>query len=85
MIIIDTLLASPLRGLMFVLKQIDEAVQKESEAEKRSLMAELSALHSALDSGTITETEFDARERTLLDRLEGLSTKNGGDASDARI
>ena len=28
MIIIDTLLASPLRGLMFVLKQIDEAVQK---------------------------------------------------------
>jgi len=28
MIIIDSLLAAPLRGLMFVLEKIDEAVQK---------------------------------------------------------
>jgi hypothetical protein len=84
MIIIDTLLAAPLRGLMFVLEKIDEAVQKETEAEERSIMAELSALHGALESGTITETEFEASERTLLDRLDGLHSKGGGDAADAR-
>ena len=47
-------------------------------------MAELSALHSALESGTITETEFEVRERTLLDRLDGLPHQVGGVESDAR-
>jgi hypothetical protein len=85
MIIIDTLLAAPLRGLMFVLEKIDDAVQKESEVEERLIKAELSALHGALDSGTITETEFESREEVLLDRLDGLSPESGGDASDVRL
>ena len=66
MFLIDNLLAAPLRGLMFVLKKIDEAVQKEVEVEERAIMADLSALHRALDSGAITEAEFDAREQELL-------------------
>ena len=72
MIIIDSLLAAPLRGLMFVLEKIDEAVREEAEAEERTIMADLSALHRALDSGAITEAEFDGREQKLLDRLDHL-------------
>lgn len=83
MIIIDTLLAAPLRGLMFVLEKIDEAVQKEVEGEERAVMAELSALHGALDSGAITEAEFELREQKLLDRLDGLHAESGGDVTDA--
>lgn len=83
MIIIDSLLAAPLRGLMFVLKRIDEAVQEEVEAEERTIMADLSALHRALDSGAIAEAEFDAREQKLLDRLDHLRSEGASDADGA--
>ncbi len=83
MIIIDSLLAVPLRGLMFVLEKINEAVQEEAEAEERAIMADLSALHRALDSGAITEAEFDGREQRLLDRLDHLRSEGASDADDA--
>jgi hypothetical protein len=83
MIIIDSLLAAPLRGLMFVLEKINEAVQEEAEAEERAIMADLSALHRALDSGAITEAEFDGREQRLLDRLDHLRSEGASDADDA--
>jgi hypothetical protein len=85
MFIIDDLLAAPIRSLMFVLKKVNEAVQKELEAEEKAIMASLTALHRELDSGAITEEEFDAREQELLGRLEGLRTEDGDDArGDAR-
>ena len=85
MFLIDDLMAAPVRGLMFVLEKINEAVQKELEAEERSIMADLSALHRALEGGTITEAEFDAREQVLLRRLDRLHSKGEGDADrDAR-
>ncbi len=80
MIIIDSLLAAPVRGLMFVLEKIDEAVQKETEAEERAIMTELSALHGALENGTITEAQFDEREQILLDRLDRMHLEGGNDA-----
>jgi hypothetical protein len=72
MFLIDDLLAAPARGLMFVLEKVNEAVQKELEAQERSAMADLTALHRALEEGRITEAEFDAREGKLLDRLDRL-------------
>ena len=80
MFLIDNLLVAPLRGLLFVLKKIDEAVQQEVEVEEQAIMADLSALHRALDSGTITEAEFEAREQKLLHRLDQLHSEDGGDA-----
>lgn len=79
MFIIDDLLAAPMRGLVFVLKKIDEAVQKETEADERAIMADLTALHRALDGGAITEEEFDAREQALLRRLDRLRGKEEDD------
>ena len=80
MIIIDSLLAAPIRGLMFVLEKVHEAVREEAEAEERTIMADLSALHRALDSGAITEAEFDVREQTFLDRLDRLHSEGGSNA-----
>ncbi len=85
MLLIDDLLSAPLRGLVFVLKKIDQAVQEEIDLDERAIMAELSALHRTLDSGAITEAEFDAREQVLLHRLDRLRGEDGTDAnSDAR-
>ena len=79
MIIVDSLLSAPVRGLMFVLEKVNEAVQSEIEAGDRAAMAELSALHSDLENGAITEDEFNARESSLLDRLDRSISKDGGD------
>ena len=81
MFIIDDLLASPVRGLMFVLRKINDAVQQERDAQKKATMTELAALHRELDEGKITEDEFDAREHTLLSRLDKMQ-RDHGDESD---
>ncbi len=82
MLIIDDLLAGPVRGLIFVLKEIDKAVQAEREAEERRTMHELSELHRQLDAGQITEAEFDVREQVLLDQLDELHGEGGEDDGD---
>ena len=81
MFIIDDLLASPARGLMFVLRQINDAVQQEREAQEKATMTELTALHRELDEERITEDEFDAREHVLLSRLDRMQ-RDDGDESD---
>ena len=81
MFIIDDLLASPARGLMFVLRQINDAVQKEREAQEKATMTELTALHRELDEERITEDEFDARERVLLSRLDGMQRDDGNESN----
>lgn len=81
MFLIDDLLAAPARGLLFVLQKIDEVVQQEIEAEERAIMADLSALHRALEGGAITESEFDLHEKKLLTRLASLRGKGKDDAS----
>lgn len=86
MFLIDDLLLAPLRGLMFVFEKIDEAVQEEAAGDERAIMADLSSLHRALDSGTITEADFDAREQVLLNRLDRLHGEEDTDADgDSRI
>lgn len=67
------LLMSPLNGLVFVARKIDEAVQQELEREKGAIMNRLQVLHAALESGTMTSEEFEAEEERLLDRLERLA------------
>ena len=80
MFIIDDLLASPARGLMFVLRKIHDAVQQEREAQEKVTMTELTALHRELDEGKITEDEFDAREHVLLSRLDEMRGDDGDES-----
>ncbi len=81
MLLIDDLLMSPVRGLMFVLREVAKSAEAEQEAEERTVMAQLSALHRALDNGEITEDAFDAQESRLLARLDHIrGTEPGDDA-----
>lgn len=79
MIIIDTVLAAPARGLLFILEKIKEAADQEMETQKREIMADLSALHRELDSGAVAPEEFEAREQVLLDRLDRMQGEGGDD------
>lgn len=80
MLLIDDLLAAPLRGLFFVLREINEAVAAERAADERRLMAELAELHRLVESGDISEADFEAREQQVLDRLDRKHREENSDA-----
>ena len=82
MLLLDDLLLSP---LLWVFKEINEAVQQEKAGEAETVTRSLSELYMKLDTGAITEAEFAAGEKQLLDRLDEIERRNqSGDAeSDA--
>ena len=80
MLLIDDLLAAPFRGLMFILSEINNAVEAEQEADERRIMSALAGLNRRLDEGQITEAEFEAEEHALLSRLDRLHGQGEVDA-----
>jgi len=71
MFLIDDILLSPVKGLMYLAKQIHNAAEEEF-LDEESVSAELSELYMMLETGKITEEEFNNRESELLNRLERI-------------
>ena len=72
MLLLDDILFAPAKGLMWIFREIHHAAEQDMEHEAERITAELSALYQALETGTLSEAEFDAREKVLLDRLDAL-------------
>ncbi len=71
MLLIDDILLSPAKGLFYIFKQIHKAAEEEFLNEE-NVSAELSELYMMLETGKITEEEFNTRESGLLNRLEQI-------------
>ena len=71
MFLIDDVLLSPAKGLFYIFKQIHKAAEEEFLNEE-NISAELSELYMMLETGKITEEEFNKRESELLNRLEQI-------------
>ena len=78
MLIIDDILLSPVRGILWIFREMHNAARKEIENEAESITAELSELYMMLETGKITESEFDTREKELLDRLDEIQEQGTG-------
>ncbi len=76
MFLIDDLLLFPGSFLIWVMRKIHEAAQEELENDTVRITTELSELHRTLETGAITEAQFDAREKELLDRLDRIREQN---------
>jgi len=74
MLIVDDILRFPVSGIWFVLKEIHNAVQQELQNEGETIRQKLREYYMLLDSGKITEEEFDRRECEMLDRLAKIET-----------
>jgi hypothetical protein len=72
MFLVDDILLSPVKGVLWVFREIHEAAQQELAGESEAITGALSELYMRLEIGQITETEFDAQEKVLLDRLDRL-------------
>jgi hypothetical protein len=75
MFFVDDLLMSPIKGVLWVFKEIHDAAEQELAGESEAITAALSELYMKLDTGQITEEQFDAQEKQLLDRLDRLQAE----------
>ena len=76
MLLLDTLLLSPLHATLWAARQVHKAIQQERAAEPERLAADLGQLYMMLETGRITEAEFNAREKEVLDRLDGIQERD---------
>lgn len=72
MLLVDDILASPVRGLFWIFRELHNAVQEEAVNEVENITQQLGELYMMLETGKISEAEFDERETVLLDRLDAL-------------
>lgn len=77
MLIVDDILLAPFRGLLWIFQEINNAAEQELVNEADNITAQLSELYLRLESGSISEEEFDEQEKVLLDRLEELDERDG--------
>jgi hypothetical protein len=83
MFLVDDLLLSPINSLLWVFKEIDEAVRQERDGEAEGVTRSLSELYMKLETGAITEEQFAAEESRLLDRLDAIElSRQADDESD---
>lgn len=73
MFLLDDLLASPVKFVLWVMEQVHDAAQQEMREEAQRIPLELAELYRMFEAGQLSEQEFDRRERKLLSRLDELN------------
>ena len=73
MLLVDDILLFPASGILWIFRAVNQAAEEAMAGEAEALKAELRDLYMMLETGTISEDEYDIREKALLDRLENLS------------
>ena len=82
MFLIDDILLMPARGLLTVFRELDNAAQQELANEGEAIRTGLSELYMMLETGRITEVEFERQEKELLDRLDEFEARGGASAEE---
>jgi Gas vesicle protein G len=82
MVLVDDILMFPIRSVLWIFREIHDAAQEELANEADSITAELSYLYMRLETGRISEAEFAAEEKTLLDRLDSIQERDRGEEAE---
>ena len=78
MVLVDDLLMFPFSSVLWIVREIHNAAQEELANETESITAELSNLYMRLETGKISEEEFAAEEKILLERLDRIQKRGRG-------
>jgi hypothetical protein len=78
MFILDDILLSPLKGLIWVADKVDQAAAKELYG-KDNLKDKLMELQLRFELDEISEEEYTKQEGELLDRLSKAMEENGSE------
>lgn len=78
MLVIDNLAFAPVRGLMWIFREVQKAAEHALHEEYESITTELSQLYLMLEKHEISEEVFEIREKQLLDRMDELEEQGYG-------
>jgi len=76
MLLVDDLLLSPFTSLLWLFREIHNRAQQERAGEAETVTRSLSELYMKLETGAITEEQFAAGEKQLLDWLDEIERRN---------
>ena len=76
MLIIDDILFFPVKGINWIFRQIHDIAEDELAGEADRIRDSLTDLYMLLETGQITEEEFEQQEKELLDRLDALQEED---------
>lgn len=76
MFLLDDILLMPARGFVSLCRKVHDAAQEEFEHEAAAIRTGLSELYILLETGQLSQEEFDRREEELLDRLEQIQARS---------
>ena len=65
------ILTAPFSGLMAIFQEVADRAEAEMYDDE-AVRAELVSLYQSLEAGSITVSEFDAREAVLVERLDEI-------------
>ena len=79
MLLIDDILFSPVTSVLWIFREIDRIAHEELNDEAPLITEQLRVLYMQLETGRITEPQFDAEEKVLLDRLDAIESRLDGE------
>lgn len=82
MLLLDDILLAPIRGVLWVCEKVEAAAQDAVAGDEAELTNELRELYLLLETGRISEVEFDGREAALLDRLDAIRQETASDGDE---
>lgn len=77
MLLVDDLLLLPLSGFFRVLREIHAQTEQHRQQEQGSVKDQLNRLYMELETGQMTQEEFDVKEEALALQLEELGPQSG--------
>ena len=78
--LLDDIILAPVKGVIFIAEQI-HAQAMEELLDEDGVRQELRELYMLLETGKISEAEFEEREAALVERLEELEAYKKGEAA----
>ncbi len=82
MLLVDDILCFPVSSIFWLFREIGKVAQEELAGEAQSITEQLRLLYMQLETGAITEPQFDAEEKLLLDRLDAIDSRRKGEEED---
>ena len=75
MLLVDDILFFPVNSILWIFREIDKIAHEELDGQGQAINEQLRLLYMQLETGRITEQQFDAEEKILLDRLDAIDSR----------
>ena len=74
MFLVDDILFAPMSGILWIFREIHKAAMEDAVNEAESITQQLRNLYMQLETGTLSEGQFDEQEKQLVDRLDRIES-----------